>query len=314
MKLPLTITIILLLSSGYAKQQFTNINEIKNVFLNLYGGTVEDARAVTTNSGDVFLLGNWSPYEDGDPQLRLLRSFAGSFIEVWAKEDSYLYQLEDIDLSDLNQDGFPEVYWKTNIFGNAIGDVTFVLYDTQTDYELEAMLSYTHGIKSNDVRIDPAFGDDLTFLNFIEAKIADDEHFALADTNSPDPEDPQNANTVWRAKYGGFSDHSVNQVDIVPYYYTVKDKSIVNHSSKIEFSHRGLRFVGVFKDSVYAVDDKNKKYFVVFSPDTTYDWVADISPLGPCVAFTTSSYDNDVAYYNVETQELSWSPEVACRY
>ena len=101
--------------------------QAKNIVLNIFGGVVSRTEVAEGSDGRDYILAVWQETELHNHTLRLLRSFGGTFVELWQHEAAPWVGV--VRLLDINEDDYLDVYWTEDSFGNVSGLVSHWVYD-----------------------------------------------------------------------------------------------------------------------------------------------------------------------------------------
>jgi hypothetical protein len=71
--------------------------------------------------------------------------------------------------------------------------------------------------------------------------------------------------------------------------------------TKFDFENDQYKIRSYFKGSVLAFDKKNKEYFALWVPDSTYSWVSDLKFLNPQMIILT---DHSSDIYKIDLEKL----------
>lgn len=242
-----------------------------NIVYELFGGIIESVQ-IAVSGENTYIAALRQPYQNSDQgEIILLRSFGTGFIKQADVGTAYLScgGFEELLLNDLNNDGFIDVYWQYQCGGNALNSIDFNIYDTSTSQVYNSTL-HTNYSPSADIVIDENLP--LSFLPFLEAKVTVHPQFLIPLATNEPPE------LNWRDLYGAFTKREMVAITLQKEFKPLSaDVTPLNCSISAEATLDNWQYISCFKDAVYAVNQEQGIYFVVYAPDTTYDWITELS-------------------------------------
>lgn len=268
-------------------------------------GVIVSARSVKL-AGTTYLLVTHRPYAGGRQKVRVLKPFAGKYTTMWSSPrdygDGYGDTLLGTDLTDLNRDGVPEVYFADVTAGNANGVETYTLIDlaTKTSYTVEVafVTNGTPGTISVGKALSTATA--APFRAYLEAKVARSE--ALKDTRNAFAK----ASDAWYEKYGAFLNHDTfNPVKIAPITAKYGSELCTLNSGSVlgKVTLNGIEYRSIFKFGLMSFNAATKMCAVILatpgdSPDQLTILRGELHiPL---------AYSGNTAIWNPAEKTLRW--------
>lgn len=166
------------------------------------GGVIDAAQAKTIN-GTGYLLVTHRRFAGGDQTVTLLKRFAGRYTPVWFTPrdvGSRALPMLGTDLTDLNRDGTPEVFYAYVNEGNEAGRELYLIVDLAKNVAYTAEINYAQDGSPGTIFVGKSLNAPTVkaFLTFMEQKITRSNR--LNDTRNP----IARARDEWIERYGAF--------------------------------------------------------------------------------------------------------------
>lgn len=166
------------------------------------GGVIDAAQAKTIG-GTPYLLVTHRRFAGGDQTVTLLKRFAGRYTPVWftPRDVGGLgFPLLGAELTDLNKDGAPEVFYAYVNEGNEYGRELYQIVDLAKSVAYTAEIDYAQDGSPGTIFVGKSLNAPAVkaFLAFMEQKIARSDR--LKDTRNP----ITRVSDTWMERYGAF--------------------------------------------------------------------------------------------------------------
>jgi hypothetical protein len=262
-------------ASPFAVATIPTVDEAKRISEKNLRDNVEAAAGFQSLDKTIYVLALHYPHDGGDGHLTVLRKIGNGYSRIWESEEMYGSHYKNINLKDFNTDNAPEVYYESSYAGTGESGDEFKLIDTSTNTEFTA----TVRIGNNNGRGSIEYSTNLlearakNILAFFQSNIEKSQYF----------EATQKGPTMverWSQKYGRFADGGWNKVKIQPSPSPLKSEDCSFLSAYIAKPEKdtnikigNIMYIAGFKDAVYAVDLQKSQCFVVYMPQSYYDWI-----------------------------------------
>jgi hypothetical protein len=278
-----------------AQQPMINVDQASNIIHELMGGIVGDTQVVKIGE-TTYIAALRQAYEYSEQEIILLKSFGKGFIK-YGEIPSYLsyVNVNEFLLGDFNEDGFIDIYWQTQSGGNTLNFIEFNIYDSQNDTVYSSILVTNYSPSAN-ITLDEKMPS--SFLPFMEIKVTAHPQFLIPTATS----EPRELN--WRDLYGAFTQREMVAINLKKEFKPLnEDATPLTCSLSASIDHNHWQYISCFKDAVYGVNYEQGIYFVVYVPDTTYDWITELS-IYEGLLVIPERYDSSVVTFDPATFEL----------
>jgi hypothetical protein len=243
--------------------------------------------------------------------LVVLKKFAETWQEHYRSKDAYISTSNtdtNNEVKGINGDVL--LYILALNQGTSFGSATYKVYSLKDNrlYTIEA--SGYHG-SYNDFTIPEELKINRTdILAYLEKKISRSKYTYIQSEKALDISLPQNSEKNWVISNPSIYESLSSTPNVWFQLNITKNHSkamtdFFNNSSeqgtKFDFENDQYKIRSYFKGSVLAFDKKNKEYFALWVPDSTYSWVSDLKFLNPQMIILT---DHSSDIYKIDLEKL----------
>lgn len=300
------LSLILSISSASAAAPTTS--EAKQIAARILRDVVEEAVGLQTRDGTIYIAALHEMHDSGTPTLTVLRKIGNGYSSIWDNGTLCCSFNGNIQLKDFNNDNVPEVYYEGASYGSGISSNEFTLIDidSKQEYHAEVSVGNNSGRGSIDYSpnlLKPAAAN---ILSFVQTRVEKSEFYAST----------QKGPTIverWDQKYGRFVSGGWDKVTIKPSPSPLKsedcaflDAYLKKPDKNTNVQIGNLTYIAGFKEAVYAVNLKSSQCYVVYMPETYYDWIYPLNKdsKGRLIMHDRTTF-NKIVYYDPKTFTLS---------
>lgn len=302
------LSLSLLLSLASASAAAPNTSEAKQIAARVLRDVVEEAIGLQTRNGTIYIAVLHELHESGTPTLTLLRKIGNGYSSIWENDTLCCSFNGNIQLKDFNHDNVPEFYYEGASYGSGISSNDFILIDTNSKEQYQAEISVGNNSGRGSIEYSPNILKPAAanILTFVQGRVEKSEFYANTQKGPSMVE-------RWDQKYGRFVEGGWDKVKIQPAPSSLKsedckflDEYLKKPDKNTNVKIGNLTYIAGFKEAVYAVDLKKNQCYVVYMPETYYDWIYPLSKdaRGRLIMHDRTTY-NKIVYYDPKTFMLS---------
>lgn len=279
--------------------------KLKAIGMQTLRGEIEDMVQLQATGGIQYLAALYDVPGVG-PKVAVIRKVGQGYTVIY-DEGTCCTVNDDLRLTDLNKDGVPEVFYAGASGGSGLTSYDFYLTDLKDRQMYHANIVVGNNSGRGVLQYDPALlkPERAAFLNFMQPAIERSEGFKATKL-------PPTLAELWTNQYGRFALGQWAKVQIKPNPAPLTSAACDTPRAYLKALDAstsatvgGVTYIAAFKGPVYAVNKAKGRCYVIYMPETYYDWIA---PLKARADGSLALYDRSdarkVVYFNPKTNTL----------
>jgi hypothetical protein len=204
-----------------------------------------------------------------------------NFANTWQEQDivNDLYGIVDVQFVTI--DSLDYLFYADESYGNTMGGITFTLRELNSKKDYSILFNGYVGKYDKMEPIKVKVKNKKNILSFLEAKVASSPFVFKQSSSDYDLDNPSNYDKKWNILNSGLRENLNANRNI---FWGIKFPeyqenlfTIINHGSEVmKIENPNYIIISYFKDNVIGYDKINKKYFGIWVPETTYDWISKL--------------------------------------